>query len=44
MKPKTLPYKPDYFELVKKWKNTEFTVRQESWNKFLGTDKKVAGL
>jgi hypothetical protein len=36
-----MPYKPDYYALVKKWKNMPFTVRQDSWNKYLGVDKKV---
>lgn len=41
LRPKTMPYKPDYYELVKKWQNTEFTVRDASWNKYLGVAKKV---
>jgi 5-methylcytosine-specific restriction endonuclease McrA len=36
------PYRPDYYALVKKWKDMSFTVRDESWNKYLGTDKKVS--
>jgi hypothetical protein len=40
--PRIKPYKPDYYALVKKWKEMPFTVRQESWNQYLGTDKKVS--
>lgn len=40
-KPRTAPYKPDYYELVKKWRNTEFTVRDAAWNKYLGVDKPI---
>ena len=40
--PRVRPYRPDYYALVKKWKEMPFTVRQESWNQYLGTDKKVA--
>jgi 5-methylcytosine-specific restriction endonuclease McrA len=40
--PRIMPYKPDYYALVKKWKALPFTVRQASWNQYLGTDKKVA--
>lgn len=42
LKPKTMPYKPDYYNLVAKWKSMPFTVRQESWNQYLGVSKKVA--
>jgi len=42
MKPIRAPYKPDYYSLVNKWKKTDFTVKQASWNQYLGLDKKVA--
>jgi 5-methylcytosine-specific restriction endonuclease McrA len=42
IKPKTMPYAPDYYSLVNKWKQTDFKVRQESWNQYLGVNKKVA--
>jgi 5-methylcytosine-specific restriction endonuclease McrA len=38
------PYRPDYYTLLAKWKDTEFTVRQESWNQYLGLNKTVVGL
>ena len=41
IRPLNMPYKPDYYALVKKWKNMPFTVRQDSWNKYLGVDKEV---
>jgi hypothetical protein len=41
IRPLNMPYKPDYYALVKRWKNMPFTVRQESWNKYLGVDKEV---
>ena len=37
------PYRPDYYTLLAKWKDTEFTVRQESWNQYLGLNKTVVG-
>jgi 5-methylcytosine-specific restriction endonuclease McrA len=42
MRPKILPYKPDYYSLIDRWKDLPFTVKQESWNKYLGVDKLVA--
>lgn len=41
MRPKTMPYKPDYYNLVNRWKDLPFTVKQESWNKYLGVEKEV---
>ena len=38
----TKPYKPDYYSLVGQWKKMDFTVKQESWNQYLGLDKRVA--
>lgn len=35
MKPKTRPYKPDYYELVSKKKKRGFPVRFEEWKQFL---------
>ncbi len=37
-KPLRLPYKPDYFHLVNKWKNTKIRVRHPSWLKYLNLD------
>lgn len=42
--PRIKPYKPDYYSLVKKWKDTDFTVKQASWNQYLGVNKKVVGI
>lgn len=42
IKPKTKPYKPDYYSLVAKWKLRPFTVRQASWNQYLGISCPVA--
>lgn len=42
IKPRVVPYKPDYYHLVGKWKDMPFTVRQECWNQYLGVDKAVA--
>lgn len=41
-KPKVMPYAPDYYSLVNKWKQLPFTVKQDSWNQYLGVNKKVA--
>ena len=40
--PKVKPYKPDYYSLVGQWKKMPFTVKQDSWNQYLGLDKRVA--
>lgn len=42
LRPKVLPYKPEYYNLVSKWRSMPFTVRQASWNQYLGVDKQVA--
>jgi 5-methylcytosine-specific restriction endonuclease McrA len=39
IKPMRMPYSPDYFNLVSKWKDTDFTVKQESWYKYLGVTR-----
>ena len=41
IRPRTMPYKPDYYNLVNKWKDMPFTVRQESWNQYLGVSRPV---
>jgi len=41
IKPLVMPYKPDYYNLVNKWKDMPFTVRQESWNQYLGVNRPV---
>lgn len=40
--PLRMPYKPDYYSLVNKWKNRPFTVRHPSWYKYLGVENKIA--
>lgn len=35
MKPKHTPYEPDYYELVNKRKQMEFSIRHESWKNYL---------
>jgi 5-methylcytosine-specific restriction endonuclease McrA len=40
--PRVKPYKPDYYSLVGQWKKMPFTVKQTSWNQYLGLDKQVA--
>jgi 5-methylcytosine-specific restriction endonuclease McrA len=43
MKPLRMPFKPDYYNLVKQWKNSgSFHVEHESWNQYLGIKSKVA--
>ncbi len=38
-KPLRMPYKPDYYHLVNKWKNRPFTVRHPSWYEYLGLNE-----
>ncbi len=40
--PRVKPYRPDYYKLVEQWRKTPFTVKQASWNQYLGLDKQVA--
>lgn len=42
VRPIHAPYKPDYYNLANKWRTMPFTVKQESWNKYLGVSKPVA--
>jgi 5-methylcytosine-specific restriction endonuclease McrA len=35
MKPKRMPYEPDYYELVSKRKQLDFNVRHPVWNRYL---------
>lgn len=43
-KPMRMPFKPDYYSLVKQWKQRTqpFQIGHESWNKYLGLTAKVA--
>jgi 5-methylcytosine-specific restriction endonuclease McrA len=38
-KPARMPFKPDYYNLVNKWKNQRVHVRNESWYQYLGIDR-----
>lgn len=40
--PRVMPYRPDYYHLVNRWKSIPFTVRQASWNQYLGVNHPVA--
>ena len=42
IKPRIKPYRPDYYSLVNQWKKMDFSVKQNSWNQYLGLDKRVA--
>jgi 5-methylcytosine-specific restriction endonuclease McrA len=42
IKPRIRPYRPDYYSLVNQWKKMDFSVKQASWNQYLGLDKQVA--
>lgn len=39
MKPHYKPYKPGYYELVRKRKQLPFDLKHESWNRWLGLEK-----
>lgn len=41
-KPKRMPFKPDFYNLVNKWKNQGIRVNNPSWLKYLGVDEKEA--
>lgn len=41
-KPLREPYKPDYYNLVSKWKNRPVKIQQESWLKYLDLNRNVA--
>lgn len=38
-KPLRMPYKPDYFSLVNKWKQQPFKVKNPVWYQYLGVDQ-----
>jgi 5-methylcytosine-specific restriction endonuclease McrA len=42
IRPKVMPYKPDYYSLVGKWREMPFNVKQDSWYQYLGRDKAAA--
>jgi 5-methylcytosine-specific restriction endonuclease McrA len=35
-KPLRMPFKPDYYGLVNKWKTRPVTIKHESWHQYLG--------
>ena len=37
-KPMRMPYKPDYYNLVAKWKNRPIHIEHPSWNQYLGIE------
>jgi 5-methylcytosine-specific restriction endonuclease McrA len=37
-KPLRMPYKPDYYQLVNKWKNRPIRVEHNSWYQYLGIE------
>lgn len=41
-KPTRMPFKPDYYNLVNKWKNQGVHIRNESWYQYLGIDRQRA--
>jgi hypothetical protein len=38
-KPKRMPFKPDFYNLVNKWKNQGIRVSNPSWLKYLGIEQ-----
>lgn len=42
-KPSRMPYKPDYYSLVNKWRARPVRVRDPRWYKYLGLEKQVIG-
>jgi 5-methylcytosine-specific restriction endonuclease McrA len=41
-KPMRMPYKPDYYQLVNRWKNRHVRVEHPSWNQYLGIAQAAA--
>jgi 5-methylcytosine-specific restriction endonuclease McrA len=39
IKPLRMPYKPDYYSLVNKWKDRDIHVKCDSWYQYLGLEK-----
>ena len=37
-KPMRMPFKPDYYALVNKWKQRPITIRHPSWNNYLNVE------
>jgi 5-methylcytosine-specific restriction endonuclease McrA len=39
-KPLRMPYKPDYYNLVAKWRNRPITIEHPSWYEYLGIEQR----
>jgi 5-methylcytosine-specific restriction endonuclease McrA len=39
-KPLRMPYKPDYYNLVAKWRNRPITIEHTSWYEYLGIEQR----
>jgi 5-methylcytosine-specific restriction endonuclease McrA len=39
-KPMNMPYKPDYYQLVNKWKGRPVHIQHSTWYQYLGIDEK----
>ena len=41
-KPMRMPYKPDYYQLVNKWRNRPVHIEHPSWYEYLGLEQQSA--
>ena len=41
-KPLRMPFKPDYYSLIKQWKTRPFQLEHPTWAKYLGVEDQVA--
>ena len=41
-KPMNMPYKPDYYQLVNKWRGRPVHIQHDSWYQYLGIDDQRA--
>ena len=41
IKPLNKPYKPDYYNLINKWKSRPIVVRRDTWYDYLGIERPV---
>jgi len=41
-KPMNMPYKPDYYQLVNKWKGRPVHIQHSSWYQYLGIEDQRA--
>lgn len=42
-RPLRMPYKPDYYQLVNKWKSRSITIEHPSWYEYLGMERDSVG-